>query len=111
MAEMVYLQLAESVLAEKRKVLIRDVSKVVSDNLDLKNKIEKIELMNFSTSSKEQQVISPIDLRYRTISENGNPGRGTCNRTWTDVYSVGQPIALRIASVSSTKPQMFAAFL
>ena len=43
MAEMVYLQLAESVLAEKRKVLIRDVSKVVSDNLDLKNKIEKIE--------------------------------------------------------------------
>ena len=29
MAEMVYLQLAESVLAEKRKVLIRDVSKVV----------------------------------------------------------------------------------
>ena len=34
MAEMVYLQLAESVLAEKRKVLIRDVSKVVSDNPD-----------------------------------------------------------------------------
>ena len=46
MAEMVYLQLAESVLAEKRKVLIRDVSKVVSDNLDLKNKIEKIELQD-----------------------------------------------------------------
>ena len=42
MAEMVYLQLSESVLAEKRKVLIRDVSKVVSDNLDMKNKIEKI---------------------------------------------------------------------
>ena len=62
MAEMVYLQLAESVLAEKRKVLIRDVSKVVSDNLDLKNKIEKIELMNFSTSSKEQQVISILDI-------------------------------------------------
>ena len=59
---MVYLQLAESVLAEKRKVLIRDVSKVVSDNLDLKNKIEKIELMNFSTSSKEQQVISILDI-------------------------------------------------
>ena len=62
MAEMVYLQLAESVLAEKRKVLIRDVSKVVSDNLDLKNKIEKIELMNFSTSSKGQQVISILDI-------------------------------------------------
>lgn len=40
----------------------RDVSKVVSDNLDLKNKIEKIELMNFSTSSKEQQVISILDI-------------------------------------------------
>ena len=63
MAEMVYLQLAESVLAEKRKVLIRDVSKVVSDNLDLKNKIEKIELMNFSTSSKEQQVISILEIK------------------------------------------------
>ena len=55
MAEMVYLQLAESVLAEKRKVLIRDVSKVVSDNLDLKNKIEKIELMNFSTVQRDSR--------------------------------------------------------
>ena len=42
--------------------MIRDVSKVVSDNLELKNKIEKIELMNFSTSSKGQQVISMLDI-------------------------------------------------
>ena len=41
MADIVYLQLSESVLAEKRKVTIKDVSKVVSENLDLKCKIEK----------------------------------------------------------------------
>ena len=62
MADVVYLQLSENVLAEKRKVTIKDVSKVVSENLDLKCKIEKIELMNFSTSSKEQQVISILDI-------------------------------------------------
>lgn len=62
MADVVYLQLSESVLAEKRKVTIKDVSKVVSENLDLKCKIEKIELINFSTSSKEQQVISILDI-------------------------------------------------
>ena len=59
---MVYLQLAENVLAERRKVRIKDVSKVVADNLDLKNRIEKLELMNFSTSSKGQQVISILDI-------------------------------------------------
>ena len=62
MAYMVYLQLAENVLAERRKVRIKDVSKVVADNLDLKNRIEKLELMNFSTSSKGQQVISILDI-------------------------------------------------
>ena len=59
---MVYLQLAENVLAEQRKVRIKDVSKVVADNPDLKNKIEKLVLMNFSTGSKGQQVISILDI-------------------------------------------------
>ena len=62
MAYMVYLQLAENVLAEQRKVRIKDVSKVVADNPDLKNKIEKLVLMNFSTGSKGQQVISILDI-------------------------------------------------
>jgi stage V sporulation protein AA len=58
--QVVYIQLAESVLAERRKVIVKDVSQVVCSNPDIKYEIENIELMNFSTSSKEQQVISSL---------------------------------------------------
>jgi stage V sporulation protein AA len=47
-------------LAERRKVIVKDVSQVVCSNPDIKYEIENIELMNFSTSSKEQQVISSL---------------------------------------------------
>ena len=62
MAHKVYLQISQSVLAEKRKVTVKDISQVVSDDAELKNKIEKLELMNFGTSSKAQQVISALDI-------------------------------------------------
>jgi stage V sporulation protein AA len=38
------------------------VSQVVCASPDIKNKIENIELMNFSTSSKDQQVISSLRI-------------------------------------------------
>ena len=57
MAELLYLKLSESCLAEKRKVKIKDVATVLSPNPDIKYGVEKLELMSFS-GSKEQQVIS-----------------------------------------------------
>lgn len=62
MAYMVYLQLSESVLAEKRRVTVKDVSKVVSDHPELTAHIERLELMNFGSGTKEQQVISILDI-------------------------------------------------
>lgn len=62
MAHKVYLQISQSVLAQKRKVTVKDISKVVSDSAEIKNKIENLELMNFSTGSKAQQVISSLDI-------------------------------------------------
>lgn len=61
MADLIYLKLGESVLAESRKVTIEDISKVVCDNPEVKYGTEKIELMNFS-GTKEQQVISVLDI-------------------------------------------------
>ena len=57
MAELLYLKLSESCLAEKRKVKIKDVATVLSPNPDIKYGVEKLELMSFS-GSREQQVIS-----------------------------------------------------
>ncbi len=57
MADIVYLKLSESCLADKKKVKVKDVAKVLSANADLKFGVEKLELMSFS-GSKEQQVIS-----------------------------------------------------
>ena len=57
MAGQVYLQLSESCLAEKRKIKVQDVAKVLSTDPELRYGIEKIELMSFS-GNKEQQVIS-----------------------------------------------------
>lgn len=57
MADLVYLKLSESCLADKKKVKVKDVAKVLSANADLKFGVDKLELMSFS-GSKEQQVIS-----------------------------------------------------
>lgn len=57
MADIVYIKLSESCLAEKKKVRIKDVATVVSDDPDAKYGVEKLELMNFS-GTKEQKVIS-----------------------------------------------------
>lgn len=57
MADIVYLKLSESCLADKKKVKVKDVAKVLSANADLKFGVEKLEIMSFS-GSKEQQVIS-----------------------------------------------------
>ena len=57
MAGQVYLQLSESCLAEKRKIKIKDVAKVLGSDPELRYGIEKIELMSFS-GNREQQVIS-----------------------------------------------------
>lgn len=57
MADLVYLKLSESCLADKKKVKVKDVAKVLSANADLKFGVEKLEIMSFS-GSKEQQVIS-----------------------------------------------------
>lgn len=62
MADVIYLKLDQSVLAENRKVTIKDVSKVICVNPDIKYEVEKIELLNFSSSKKEQQVISSLDI-------------------------------------------------
>ncbi len=61
MADLIYLKLDESVLAESRKITIKDVTKVVCDNPEMKYGTEKIELMNFS-GTKQQQVISILDI-------------------------------------------------
>ena len=57
MADIVYLKLSESCLADKKKVKVKDVAKVLSANADLRFGVENLELMSFS-GSKEQQVIS-----------------------------------------------------
>lgn len=62
MAETVYLNIGESVMAENKKVTIEDISKVVCNDPDIKFAVEKIELMNFSNGKKEQQVISSLDI-------------------------------------------------
>ena len=45
MAELLYLKLSESCLAEKRKVKIKDVATVLSPNPDIKYGVEKLELI------------------------------------------------------------------
>lgn len=57
MADHVYIKLSESCLADNKKVRIKDVATVVSNNPDMKYGIEKTELFNF-TGTKEQKVIS-----------------------------------------------------
>ena len=52
MAELLYLKLSESCLAEKRKVKIKDVATVLSPNPDIKYGVEKLELMSFSGSKE-----------------------------------------------------------
>ncbi|MGN0395255.1 MAG: stage V sporulation protein AA [Coprococcus sp.] len=80
MADLLYLNLSESVLAESRKVTIKDVSKLVCDNPDVKYGAEKIELMNFS-GTKQQQVISILDI----IEEIHKKYPGT------QIINLGQP--------------------
>lgn len=62
MADVVYIKIGESVMVEKRQVVIKDISKVVCQNPEVKYAIEKIELMNFSQGGKKQQVISSLDI-------------------------------------------------
>ena len=62
MAYVIYIKLSESVLAENRKVTIKDVSKVICENPDIKYEVEKIELMTFSHVKQGQQVISSLDI-------------------------------------------------
>lgn len=57
MADHVYIKLSESCLADNKKVRIKDVATVVSNNPDMKYDIEKTELFSF-TGTKEQKVIS-----------------------------------------------------
>lgn len=57
MADHVYIKLSESCLADNKKVRIKDVATVVSNNPDMKYGIEKTELFRF-TGTKEQKVIS-----------------------------------------------------
>jgi stage V sporulation protein AA len=57
MGDVVYLKLSESCLAEKRKVKVKDVAKVVCHNPDVKFAVESMEIMSFS-GTKEQQVVS-----------------------------------------------------
>lgn len=57
MADHVYIKLSESCLADNKKVRIKDVATVVSNNPDMKYGIEKTELFSF-TGTKEQKVIS-----------------------------------------------------
>ncbi len=80
MADFIYLNLSESVLAEKRKVTIKDVTKLVCDNPDVKCGVEKIELMNFS-GTKEQQVISILDIIEEIHKEYPE----------TQIINLGQP--------------------
>ena len=48
MADIVYLKLSESCLADKKKVKVKDVAKVLSANADLRFGVENLELMSFS---------------------------------------------------------------
>lgn len=57
MADLVYLKLSESCLAQKRKVKVADVATVWCKNPDIRYAVEKLEIMNFS-GTKEQQVVS-----------------------------------------------------
>ncbi len=84
MTHKVYLQISQSVLAEKRKVTVKDISQVVSDDAELKNKIEKLELMNFGTSSKAEQVISALDI-VEEIKKN-------CDDT--EIINLGEPAVI-----------------
>ncbi len=84
MTHKVYLQISQSVLAEKRKVTVKDISQVVSDDAELKNKIEKLELMNFGTSSKAKQVISALDI-VEEIKKN-------CDDT--EIINLGEPAVI-----------------
>ena len=61
MADHVYIKLSESCLADNKKVRIKDVATVVSNNPDMKYGIEKTELFSF-TGTKEQKVISVMYL-------------------------------------------------
>ena len=68
MADHVYIKLSESCLADNKKVRIKDVATVVSNNPDMKYGIEKTELFSF-TGTKEQKVIS-VMYRIELIQKN-----------------------------------------
>lgn len=57
MADLLYLNLSESCLADKKKVTIKDVATVVCRNPDVKYGAEKLEVMTFS-GTRQQKVIS-----------------------------------------------------
>lgn len=57
MADLLYLKLSESCLAEKKKVRVKDVATVMCKNPDIKYGVEKLELMTF-TGRRQQQVVS-----------------------------------------------------
>lgn len=57
MADLLYLNLSESCLAEKRKVCVRDVADIVCGNPDIKHGAERLEVMALS-GTRQQQVVS-----------------------------------------------------
>lgn len=57
MADLLYLKLSESCLADRKKVKIKDVATVQCRNPDIKYGVEKLEVMSF-TGTREQQVVS-----------------------------------------------------
>ena len=81
MADHVYIKLSESCLADNKKVRIKDVATVVSNNPDMKYGIEKTELFSF-TGTKEQKVIS---VMY--IIENSSFALETALRSIRSLYT------------------------
>lgn len=57
MADLLYLKLSESCLAEKKKVRVKDVATVMCRNPDIKYGVEKLEIMTFA-GTRQQQVVS-----------------------------------------------------
>ena len=73
MAELLYLKLSESCLAEKRKVKIKDVATVLSPNPDIKYGVEKLELMSFSGSKEQTGHIGDVHSAGDTGALPGLP--------------------------------------
>ena len=62
MADLLYIKPKQSVKVNERKVLLKDMAEIYSDNPDIAFAADKIEVYKFKEKGKKQHIISILDV-------------------------------------------------